>query len=250
MFTHLKPQRKHLLLAMTLLFACSKFENPLPPVPNAPSLSIEIQHFAGTAPFSLYTDFLTLNGDTVKAERFAYYLSNVVLYTSPTDSVLVKDSYYLVRVDDQTGSNYSIEIKNLPPVTIEKIGFSIGVDPLKNASTDNDGDLDPNNFMAWNWDTGYKFLLFEGRFRNADGLKDALVLHIGGNSNFQTMRFPLNTPVELKENTQPKVVFKAQIKEIFENPNTIALNESTSVVMGPGSELFAQNYAHMFTLEN
>jgi len=65
------------------------------------------------------------------------------------------------------------------------------VDPAANGSVAPVGDLDPNGRMAWSWDVGYKFVLFEGGLVLAD-TQYPLVYHVGFNENYTPLSFGLD----------------------------------------------------------
>jgi len=65
------------------------------------------------------------------------------------------------------------------------------VDPAANGRIEQRGDLDPNGRMAWTWDVGYKFVLFEGALE-IDGKRQPLVYHVGFDENYRSLGFALN----------------------------------------------------------
>ena len=91
---------------------------------------------------------------------FQFFISNIDLH-GETGVYRVPDSYYLARFDNSS-SSYQIDLANVPQDWYSAVTFSIGVDEVANGSIISVGDLDPNSRMAWNWEVGYKFILFEG----------------------------------------------------------------------------------------
>jgi hypothetical protein len=199
-----------------------------------------------------------LNGEPLKFEGFRYnrdevdfniavlkyYISNIkfldeggqVIFTEP-------ESYHLLE-ETSTRKELTIEISDLELQKISSIEFSIGIDPEKNLSLDNTGDLDPSNEMAWNWDTGYKFLLMEGEIFESDGNRKGMVYHIGGNENYKTINKEVKT--EIKANTTTTVEIKAEVLSLFDAPHYININDVNVAMGGENADKIAENYANNF----
>jgi hypothetical protein len=115
---------------------------------------------------------------------FRLFISNIRLlgvegeYAEP-------DSYHLLRFDG-TEPGFEIVLRNVPRADYTRIEFGIGVDPAANGSITMRGDLDPNGRMAWSWDVGYKFVLFEGTLLRGD-TRQPLVYHVGFDENYRVV---------------------------------------------------------------
>ena len=83
-------------------------------------------------------------------------------------------------------------LHGVPRRNYERIEFGIGVDAAANRSLQQRGDLDPNGRMAWNWEVGYKFVLFEGALLRGNE-SVLLVYHIGFAENYRPMRTKCGT---------------------------------------------------------
>jgi hypothetical protein len=123
-----------------------------------------------------------------RVRDFQFYLSNIVLH-GKEDDYRVPDSYHLARFDNASTS-YELDLPNVPQDSYSAITFSIGIDDAANSSIVSVGDLDPNSRMAWNWEVGYKFVLFEGALTDGDTMRP-LVYHVGFSENRKTLRFEL-----------------------------------------------------------
>ncbi len=182
--------------------------------------------------------YLNANGDTFTVNQFDYYLSNIKLLSKNT-SYSIPNSYHLIRVPSQ---NHIVELKlkNIPKHEYQALEFGLGVDSIANSKTDKIGDLDPNNPMAWNWLTGYKFVRLEGFHFKKDGTKGGVVFHIGTNPNYRTIS--LQKPVS-DSNT---IDIEVDIAKMFEGKNLIDFNKINEAMFGEDAELIAENYAAMF----
>ena len=107
--------------------------------------------------------------------------------------------------------------------------------------------------MAWNWVSGYKFLLLEGKFTTASNAVDALVLHIGGNRSYRTITInTASTGLQINSSQTTTVEMNADVNKLFSTLTPIDLN-TINAVMQPGVEAdkVADNYAAgMFTLQS
>ena len=189
-------------------------------------------------------------GGSFVVDDFKYYISNIKLSHSGTgDSYTVTDGYYLVH-KDQNYEDYEVSL-DVVRRKYNQIEFSIGVDPARNLSIDNVGDLDPNNQMAWNWNSGYKFMLLEGLFTDEQTNDIPLVFHIGADPNYRTYSLPLPSEIRVKESVPAKIMIQVEVEEFFENPNTIDFNTSNTIKHSPEASELADNYGTgMFSILN
>ncbi|MCJ8268285.1 MAG: hypothetical protein MJK04_02680 [Psychrosphaera sp.] len=178
-----------------------------------------------------------------KVREFLFYISNIKLISADGEYV-EPDSYHLARFDNDTTS-YAISLNNIPNRDYQTIEFSIGVDETANGTLTSKGDLDPNSRMAWSWDVGYKFILFEGGLAH-DNTLYPLVYHVGFDENYRTIRNDL--PQSVFEETQASVQFKVDIMKLFNGKANLNMIELPSIKFDKEDTRFlADNYQHMFT---
>lgn len=133
---------------------------------------------------------------SISFERIQLYLSNIQIKDAKTNTYFSEpDSYHLLSFDSNQGA-VSFTVENVPSdFEISEIKMAIGVDPDANESIDHVGDLDPTNNMAWDWNTGYKFLSLEGRYFEGDEpLGEEIKMHIGTDKNYTTVSVLFNEP--------------------------------------------------------
>lgn len=171
------------------------------------------------------------------------YLSNVQLQGKNQRYQLV-DSYHLARFDN-VAKSYVIELHDVPYDEYSKVMISIGVDENANASIMPRGDLDPNNRMAWSWEVGYKFILFEGTLVQEQKVQ-ALVYHVGFSENCKSLEF--NLPEPITPGTA-KINFDVDILAMFTSSVNISMATLPTVKFDrKDARLIAENYASMITL--
>ena len=151
---------------VTIISSCKKDPKDEPNnTNNTGSFAIKTEHFWGP---SGTTTVFELNkwlvhpkiGDSLKFDKFKYYLTNVQLKKS--DGTWWKDieSYYLVDLSLLNGN--IITIDNVPNGTYTEMKYVLGVDSARNNSGAQTGVLSVANGMFWSWNTGYIFLKAEG----------------------------------------------------------------------------------------
>ncbi|SMD36817.1 hypothetical protein SAMN04488029_3084 [Reichenbachiella faecimaris] len=183
--------------------------------------------------------YLTPLNQLISFERINIYVSNVQLKGSSSGDLFIEtDSYHLISFDAENGTA-NFEITNVPAtLKVHEIILSIGVDTDANTSIDHVGDLDPTNGMAWDWNTGYKFLSLEGRYFDGDEpLGEEIKMHIGTDKNYYSRIFNVGEPVNLKE--KDTFHFLVDGKAPFEH---IDLSEGTVFMNDERGDEVAQNY--------
>lgn len=231
---------KYLLIAFVLVFsACSEEE-----IPAQMSVEISFENTLNGKPLQLNSETFTLpSGEPFQAKKLKYYISNVVLTDTKSGEIYtVPNSYHLMGQD----FNSSIDLGMIPSSNYDQITFSIGVDAVANAKTDQTGDLDPNNDMAWNWNSGYKFVVLEGEFTHkVTGERTGLVLHIGRNQNYKTVSQSL---AGVRAGKATQIQLTTVVDELFLSPNTLNASElpSTTIMGGALADQIGENYAEGF----
>lgn len=230
-------KKLNLLIAIAfsvLLFSCTDEEVK----PESASIELNFNNEVDGSALVLDKNYVNANGDTYSVESLKYYISNVTLTKTDGSTYAIPNSYYLID-----NISEKVSLSSIPTGSYSKITFSIGVDNTANHSTAQTGDLDPNNDMAWSWDTGYKFLLFEGRYTSKNQKEGTFTFHVGKDANYKTLNF--DKSVTLADGSTTSYDFTANIQEIFKNPTSIDL-ETTNVSHGENGAVIANNYASGF----
>ena len=141
------------------------------------SLSFQFKHTAEGQPLELNKTIFTIhNGKKIKLTRAEFYLSNVSLFSTDTDSINVADSYVLVNANKP---NVLHTVGNIPTnYNFKKLKMFVGIDKEKNhgdltlyPATHPLGPKTPD--MHWGWTAGYRFMAIEGYVdNNNDGIPE------------------------------------------------------------------------------
>ncbi|ANQ47846.1 hypothetical protein MY04_0464 [Flammeovirga sp. MY04] len=254
----------YLLLFLLLGFSsCDKHkENFDVPGTGQIRLKFNLLHdlLGNQIPLNYNTPYQNALNQTYLFDDFRMYISNVTLRdTTGTHYYKVPNSYHLIEMIDNADT--SIVIKDLPNSNFTEINFSVGVDNDANYSTDQVGDLDPANGMAWDWNTGYKFVYLNGLRILPDSSTRGLVYHIGGDANYRTVRFT-QKDINLNQNNNLTIEFDVHVDYVFGNKNLaeqpnpdvgpvnhyIDLNDDSTndTMFGPNTQKIADNYEQMF----
>ncbi|PTB95072.1 hypothetical protein C9994_11600 [Marivirga lumbricoides] len=205
------------------------------------SLVFNFENMVGEVPLVIASQEYERDNGTFTVDELKYYISNVRFLDDDGNLLFSEEESYHLITQNNASNKLNFKITDLPDLQISTVEFSIGVDAEANTKLDNPGDLDPSNNMAWNWDTGYKFVLLEGKFFAA-GETDyrGLVFHIGEDSNYKTLQFPVN--LNLSDGTVYEIQMKANILGMFNSPNTISFNEVNVAMGGENARKIADNY--------
>lgn len=231
-----------LISAFAFLPSCSKDDdNPTPvvTVPTSPAatsanLTFDFTHnFDGanvsSANFNQF-DFITLNDDTLNLTKLRYLISDIRLFKSNGDSVLI-DGYQLVDVTNNTGLTYS-PTDDIPTGSYTGISFTFGFDSLDNA-----GNYPDLNSTSWNWPAmiggGYHFMQMEGKYKDM-GNEIGYAYHMGTASPssgvFEQNYFRADLGA-INITGDATIEIKMNIAEWYKNPYTWDLNAMHSMLM-------------------
>lgn len=243
--------KKHLLF-LTLLalsfWGCTSNDEDAPTEATG-KLVVEVAHTANGQPLlldgTLYENSL---GQRFSVEEFKFYLSNLKLRNTENNTLFQEqNSYHLVNAA-RDGSAYALELE-VPVGTYHDLEMAIGVDNGANTSLDNLGDLSPSNNMAWDWNTGYKFVLLEGRYPQPDGTDKGVVFHIGTDQNYYIYKLrqsSLQQPLTFRKGETVRVRLNAEITQLFAQPHTIDFDEVNEAMFGPNADKVGENYRQGF----
>jgi hypothetical protein len=210
--------------------------------PATRQLTVQIDPQFNSEPLLLSSkQYISALGDTVRIDRFRFYLSSIQLVMENGAIFKEKESYHLIDAEDE--KSLQINLRDVPRGKIREIQFGIGVDSTKSVSGVFGGDLDPTNGMYWAWNSGYIHAKLEGSSASCKTHLNAFEFHIGGfsypNNAIRMVTIPVNQNPE-------KIILAADAHCWLKN---ISLAVTNSVVM-PGEEsmVIADNYSGMFKL--
>jgi hypothetical protein len=245
----MKPMRKAVLLMLVLLAALAALGVAgwqLYRAAQPTDLTLYFHPFVGPEPLLLNEcRYANPGGEgRFKVRDFQFFLSNIRL-VSATGAYVESDSYHLVRFDGEEPA-FAIVLHDVPRRSYERIEFGIGVDAVANRSVTSRGDLDPNSRMAWTWEVGYKFVLFEGMLLCGNA-SDPLVYHVGFDENYRIISSELQR--EQLASSPARLDFRVDILRLFQGATTVDMRALPSVKFDRAdAALLGRNFADMITL--
>lgn len=233
------------------LSGCKENEpTPTPtPTPTFPSgkISMYWSHSWGNKPFSMESNLVSDQGDTLFFERGKYYLTNFELVKT-NDSVYVEpESYRLINLAD--ANTLIFNFNKVPTGSYKALRFMVGVDSARNMSGAQTGALDPTNGMFWSWSTGYIHFKVEGKHGLA---QQPFAYHIGGfRRNQVAMRtVTLNANFTIEKDSTLGLLMGADLKQMFDGPNPIVVRQSPDITLpGAVAQGIADNIQRMFKFD-
>jgi len=211
--------------------------------PAQGEITINFIHFFDVAPLSP-SSFNQLiyqneNGDVMSLTKLIYHISDVRLYKTNGDSIVL-DGYHLVDLSTASTLNYILPEKILYD-TYTGIGFNLGFTPGDNIS----GAYSDLNAGNWSWPEslggGYHQVQMEGKFIQTSTDTSSYAYHSGStvreivgtesvfHPNYIWYKIPV-TGFSLSNNAS--IELKMDVSEWFKNPYLWDLNLLNNGLMG------------------
>ncbi len=247
------------LFSLHVFYGCNNQDTP--PIPSfppedtssKPDLVIGFDHFFDGEEFALNAFYLTKNQDSVQITEHKYIVSNVVLHNSTDGTELKLDSpYFLVKVPLDGNSDELLidgKVHGLEEGVFDRIEFLIGLDSATNFAPEGGPKLFADEGMFWEWNTGYKFYVAEGRYYSKDLPFPSVgtVAHIGDQVNLINLSFDLSGrgSLILSNNETARINLRVDVDQLYFNPNLIDMSNSDfwQAMGGIPASTFRQNYS-------
>jgi hypothetical protein len=224
-------------VAVAGVVAANNFRSPV-------TVTLRFQGMVGGQPLH-HNQFLYPNPGgqgQYRVRDFQFFLSNIKL-VSDDGFYAEPESYHLARFDNEEGV-YLVSLENVPRQDYQRLEFTLGLDAQANGSLVSVGDLDPNGRMAWNWETGYKFVLLEGTLQ-IDERQVPLVYHVGFNENARSISFGI-AGKGVGANRHAILGFNVDVAKLFSATTVIDLTALPNVKFDrDDAQVLADNYATM-----
>jgi hypothetical protein len=180
------------------------------------SLTFKMDYNFKGSPIVLDThNYVTAAWDTIRIKDLKHYISNIILKRSDGTEINL-NNYNLL--DFAVESSKTFTISNVPAGNYTSFTLLIGVDPIRNHSGLQEGDLDPAYGLFWTWSTGYIFFRINGT--TAKGTNYSFDL--GGDANLPTISCDLK---EYKiKSKAPVINLACDVNEMFENPDNYSFD--------------------------
>jgi len=200
--------------------ACKKDNNNNAQIQAASNgiLTLSVKNMVGVDPLVMSDmRYISEAGNPYSVNLLKYYISNIVLYKKAGGS----KSFPIYKLIDASDlSTCSFQVGQLDAGDYDSIAFSIGVDPTRNHTGVQDGDLDVSKGMFWTWNTGYIFFKHEGQFKTSANQTKALIFHLGTDAAYTSIKMP----IALTINGDKTMEIKYDVNSAYYSPVIIDFN--------------------------
>jgi cytochrome c peroxidase len=206
----------------------------LPPARGA-DVALDFRHFWKERPLVLDAWMERDGGGHLMISRLAYLVSMPVLITA--DGGRMEQAGWAGFVNAREQVNQLL-LAGLPPQDFTALGFSVGLDPVKNAADVNQypptHPLNPLvNGLHWSWQGSYIFLAVEGRWRSPEGSETAFSYHLGNDA----MRMDVQVPLRWSGGQPVAFAVEFHLDRVFGNRDVVPVEEQGSTHGRDGDEL-------------
>lgn len=165
--------------------------------------------------------------DSIRFESIRFYLSDICFYKDSALVYALPQHHYLIDAENPGSERISYALPDSIRDKVNSIGFTVGVDSLRNVSGAAGGVLDPMHGMYWTWQSGYINVKVEGSSPAFATRKHRFQYHIGGyQAPYNSVR---QLRLRLPAQWEGTIVF--DIESLLERMDIPALAE----VMSPGT---------------
>ncbi|MFZ4434947.1 MAG: MbnP family protein [Flavobacterium psychrophilum] len=143
------------------------------------SNSLFVQVDYNHSPLILGETYVSQKGDSLRINKFKWYLSDLKLHFTDGRSASIGKKYTLLDADSLATPVYKIaDFKNSSPAYME---LTIGIDSIPNTQGALSNELDVQNGMYWAWQSGYINWKIEGTSSSCVSThKQQFTFHVGG----------------------------------------------------------------------
>ncbi len=248
----------------TLTVSCNK--TPEQPVTKTGKLGFTFKHRVDGQPLQFDTMlYVNAAGNHYLVNEIQYFISDVALYKSNGDSVLLDKSEDIHYVDTDIDSTWTYALKDdIQPGTYDSISFTFGISEQKNQSLMFVNP--PESLMFWpeHLGGGYHYMKFNGKWLDTLNHISPFNFHLGIGQiyysfpdsisrfvqNYFRIRLP-NSGFEIKADESKTFIIVMNVENWFQNPNVFDFNYWGGDIMQKQNALKAacENGWDVFTLE-
>lgn len=211
-----------LITGVAALAAC-RTDKPVEPTPTPPEAAVLRIHVVPEwegQPFQPFYEYRAPGNIRFQAEMVRFYLSDLRLVDGPDEEVIST-----VKLLDMGNGAYDIDMQ-APEGAWMGMRAGLGLpNALNYTNAALYGDTHPmsvNTGMYWSWATGYKFVLFDGRF-NPDPLSTSPLLspfsvHTGMDTCYTTVELFPALPFSTTKGQVTEVTLRVKVDGFLQTP--------------------------------
>ncbi len=243
------------LILVVMVSSCEK-----DPELGTSTFTLAVHPVIGTEGLILNQEYIDQEGYRIKPVTLRFYIAHVML-TSATGEVEIKDLDLLDMENVAAGEPLTFTVE-APAGDYTGISFWVGLDSTQNASDpatfNNDHPLSLATGTFWTWNTGYRFVMFEGYFdtiQNTPGPVSSTRFfnyHTGTNPLYAKAELGnASTAFTIAEGADYTYNLDLDVNKMFYGPQNIARSQGAVTHTTSNYELadkFTQNFVRAFTL--
>lgn len=197
-------------------------DDPIPPstpIPGTPSGRLKLRMVAEweNAPLAFYTEYRNISDYRTTVEMLKLYFGELRLMANTDSSSVASVAYFDLEGGRDTAS------WSVPAGTYTALHCGLGVPEDLNHSDPahyaHDHPLSINNGTHWNWNTGYRFVLFEGRYSpdpaSTGPLLNAFSLHTGLDTAYTGLQLVPAQPIVIAQGATTELVVRVAVDRFF-----------------------------------
>lgn len=209
-----------LALGVLVLSGCKHdplVEPVIPPAcPECGTLRLHVVPEWEGAPLTLFSEYTNVTDYRTTVELLKMYFSEIRLMSS-SGSVPVTD-VALFNLDGPRQAEWSV-----PVGTYDSFHTGLGVPEYLNhtdpAIYPVDHPLGINSGTNWTWNSGYRFVMFEGRYdadpQSTDPLTDSYSIHTGLDTCYSLLDLSPSTPISITRNGITELTIHVAVDRFF-----------------------------------
>lgn len=220
-------QLLYLALFAIVLVSCKKDKPDPDPDPIDPAgqttLRIKINAFYENEPLVFGQTYHNISNYRVNVTDLRMYLAHIYGVRSGGETVSFSD----IEFANLTNGEVTLSLGTVPSGNYSEFGFGLGVPEEMNSPANpnfsiavfsSDHPLSQNNGMYWTWQTGYRFVIFDGKYdTDPDGtglLIPGYSFHTGKDESYRNVVFP-NASFTVEANKQNTVYLDLHVDRFY-----------------------------------
>lgn len=240
------------LMLLTALTACRE-DDPIPPTPLPPGtdhgrLRLRVIPEWENAPLAFYTEYRNISDYRTTVELLKLYLGELRLLADGDSVDVAPIAYFDLGAEDRDTASWSV-----PPGTYTALHCGLGVPEHLNhtdpALYGAGHPLSIDNGTHWSWASGYRFVLFEGRFdpdpESTAPLLAAYALHTGFDTAYAELQLVPGQAITVNEGQVTELVVRVAVDRFFYGPSSTVDLATESSSHGSDVPLNLKLAAHM-----
>jgi hypothetical protein len=200
------------------------------------------------------------SGRKFLVEKLKFFISDVVLVKADGSEMPLVNIALIDMAEDQllkTGHNGGVYKQyNVPAGLYKGIKFGIGVKESLNhidpATQDENHPLGVVNGMNWNWTSGYRFIVYEGRVDSSASMNGLLVnhpnvWHTGADQLYRKVEYlKKEHNFAVKEGEEYQFKFEINVNQLLKGMDVINGNISHTMPVGSPEYFIAKKFTENF----